>query len=273
MLDKPARIELSVILGALLAALVFLVYFWATNRGPIPPSSYRKTTAAAPANLTPLANSALITSSQTGQPVTVPTQGLTKLLGPTTVKALILGDSIAFSRGASNQDLDSWFALVSKDLHAQYPGTLQWQLQTSAEGTINDALNDVPTAKQDNDLIVICLGRNDCRTIKLTEFKKKYEQLLVELKAKNPRADIFLVAEPPVRDIPENNRYFPYRGVTLNLAQKYQLPVIDAWTSFIQDPAQLTDLLSNNSEPNDKGYRVFAAAVLKSFADYFSPVK
>ena len=105
----------------------------------------------------------------------------------------------------------------------------------------------------------------------LTEFKQKYEQLLVELKAKNPQANIFLVKEPPVKDIPDNNQYFPYRGVALNLAQKYQVPVIDEWTTFINDPSPLSGLLANNVDPNDKGYRVFADAVLKSFADYLMP--
>ncbi|MDR3585996.1 MAG: GDSL-type esterase/lipase family protein [Desulfosporosinus sp.] len=267
MLNKPTKIEVYIILWALVLALLTLVFFWGRNRVAVPPHpvSSQKSVST---TLTPLIDSKTMTDSKQSEQTTVTLQGLTKIMAPAPVNALLLGDAIAASRGASDLNLVSWYALVAKDLHSKYPGTLQWQLHTNAEGTINDALNYLPEVPQDTDLIVLCLGQNDPSKVKLSEFKQKYEQLLVELKAKSPQADLFLVTEPPVKNNLENNKYFLYRGVILELAQKYQLHVIDEWTTFIQDPAPLASLLANNVDPNDKGYRVFADAVLKSFDDY-----
>lgn len=108
--------------------------------------------------------------------------------------------------------------------------------------------------------------------MRLTEFKQKYEQLLVELKAKSPHADLFLVVEPPVKNAVENNKFSPYRKIILDLGLKHQLPVIGEWAAFINDPLPLTSLLADGVNPNDKGYRVFADEVLNRFEGYLMTV-
>lgn len=194
--------------------------------------------------------------------------GLAKLTEPTTVKALILGDSVGESLGASNKGLSSWYTLVANDLRSKYPGTFQWNFKTRNEATIEDALKYVPEVTQDTDLIILCLGRNDWVTLTTNDFKQKYEQFLAELKAKSPHTDLFLVVEPPVKNIANNNKSFPYRQVILDLGKKHQISVIDEWTAFINDPTPLNGLLADGVNPNDKGYRIFANEVLKKLEEH-----
>lgn len=258
-----AKTELYIISFALILALIILGIFWVLNRGGTPTYSSNQTVPSSIAK--PVASDAI-----KSEPSPVTHRGLAKITEPSTVSALVLGDSIAESSGASNKDLASWYALVASDLHSKYPGTIQWNFKTNSAASLNDVLKFVPSATQDTDLIVLCLGRHDVGSLKLTEFKQKYEQLLVELKAKSPHADLFLVVEPPVKSIVENNKFSPYHKIILDLGQKYQLSIIDEWTAFINDPLPLASLLADNVNPNDKGYRVFADAVLKSFNNVLS---
>ncbi|TGE31915.1 SGNH/GDSL hydrolase family protein [Desulfosporosinus sp. Sb-LF] len=272
-MNRTTKIQVYVIFSALILALIIIVLFWALNYGKTTKYTLNQTTST---GITIQAGSETITSpnkkNMTAAPVTPGIhKGLTKLMETASVSALIIGDSIAESQGASNKDLSSWHALVDNDLHDRYPGTIQWHFKTSAGASINDALKFTPSATQDTDLIILCLGRQDSGRMKLSEFKQKYEQLLVKLKAQSPNADLFLVVEPPVKSNVENNKFFPYRKIILDLAQKHQLPVIDEWTAFINDPVPLTSLLADNGNPNDKGYRVFADGVLKGFEGYLMP--
>jgi len=268
MRSTTTKIDLYIILSALILALVILVLFWALNRGEAPTNG---SSLPSPTSMEKPAGSETPANSIKREQSTVAHQGLTKLIEPSIVNALVFGDYIAESRGSSNKDLSSWYGLVANDLHSKYSGTIQWHFKTEAGATINDVLKSVPEATSDTDLIVLCLGRNDSSRIRLTEFKKKYEQLLVELKAKSPYTNLFLVVEPPFKTSLENNRYFPYRKIILDLGQKYQIPVIDQWTSFINDSTPLSGLLVDNADPNDKGYRLFADTVLKGFEGYLMP--
>lgn len=253
-MKQTTKTEIYIISGALILSILVSAFFWERNRVTISQAPPKQTSQTTPSKLT-----------APGQnPVT--SQGLMKLKESTPVQALILGDSIGDSYGASNPDSSSWYTLVASDLKGKYPGTLQWHFQTKAGSTVNDALSYVPEVTPDTDLIVLCVGRSDSSRMTLTEFQQKYDQLLVKLKAKNPHADLFVVAEPPVKNNTlENIQYSPYRDAILTLAQKYQLHAIDMWTAFIQDPAPLASLLSDGVNPNDKGYRIFADEVVKSF--------
>ncbi|MHB8073137.1 SGNH/GDSL hydrolase family protein [Desulfosporosinus fructosivorans] len=263
-----AKTELYIITFALILASLVIGVFWALNRGDKPEYTLEQASPISVAKPVTTETSAGSSKSEQATAAPVLPRGLTRLRESTTVNALILGDSIAESNGASNKDLLGWSTLVSSDLHRKYPGNIQWYFKTSAGASINDVLTFVPIATQDTDLIVLCLGRQDVGKLRLTEFKQKYEQLLVELKAKSPQADLFLVVEPPVKDTTENNRFFPYRKIILDLGLKHQLPVIDVWTAFINDPTPLSELLADGVNPNDKGYEVFAAEVLKRFDSY-----
>ena len=251
-----SKVELYIILSAISLALIVSALFWGLNReDPI------KSTLSDP-SLTTLSKS----PDSEDSPVT--SLGLAKLSEISTVKALVLGDSVAESLGASNKDLTSWYTLVSNDLRNKYPGTFQWNFNTTNEATIEDALEYVPEVTQDTDLIILCLGRNDWATLTTDNFKQKYEQFLEELEVKNPNTDLFLVVEPPVTNTANNNNSFPYRQAILELGQIHQISVIDAWTAFIDDPTPLNGLLADGVNPNDIGYQIFANEVVKKFEEH-----
>jgi len=260
-MKSTKKLETMIILAAIILALLAVVLFWGMNRGTSSTSSSPSVALyVAPVSETTPAPS--VTAPSVATPV-----GLAKLKGPTTVKTLILGDSVAESVGASNKDLSSWYTLVANDLRSQYPGTFQWAFKTTNKGTMTDALNALPEVTPDTDLILLCVGRNDWATLTTDAFKQKYEQFLVELKVKNPQAELFLVVEPPVKNTADNNKSFPCRQVILDLGNTHQIPVIDGWTVFINDPTPLNGLLADGVNPNDQGYRVFANEVVKKFEE------
>lgn len=260
---RTKKLELYVISAAFILALFVISIFWAFNRG-------ETTNTVNMASTTKPVDSEATPDSTKSKQSTVVYQGLAKLIEPTAVRALVFGDAVAESLGASNKEQTSWYTLVANNLQSKYPGTLQWHFKTTTRGTINDALTYIPEVTQDTGLIVLCLGRNDRTTLTTEDFRRKYEQLLAELKIKSPDASVFLVVEPPVKSIATNNKSFPYRQVIIDLGQKHQLPVIDAWSAFINDSTPLSDLLADGVNPNDKGYRVFADEVLKKFEEHLS---
>ena len=266
-MTKPAKTEVQIISLALILALVTLAVFWGSSRMKAPQTRFNQSSLTSPENI---AASNIPANPVINEPSKIAPLGLANLLEPTTVSALILGGSIAESSGATDQDLASWPTLVSHDLVGKYLGNIQWLLKTSSTASINDVLKLVPAATPDTGLIIVCLGRDDSGKLRRTEFKTNYEQLIVELKAQSPQADIFLVIEPPVKDLVANNEFALYRQIILDLGQKHQLQVIDQWTSFINDPAPLASLLADGVNPNDLGYRVFADTVLKSFNDFLA---
>lgn len=266
-MTKPTKTEVQIISLALILALVTLAVFWGSSQMRAPETTFNQSSLTSPENT---ATSNILANPIISEPSNIAPLGLANLLKPTTVRALILGGSIAESSGASDPDLASWPALVSHDLAIEYLGNIQWLLRTSSTASINDALKFVPAATPDTGLIIVCLGRHDSGKLRRTEFKTNYEQLIVELQAQSPQADIFLVIEPPVEDLVANNEFALYRQIILDLGQRHQLQVIDQWTSFINDPAPLANLLADGVNPNDLGYRVFADTVLKSFNDFLA---
>lgn len=266
---KMPKLELYIISAALILGLLAIGLFWLINRGEPVNYPLKQVSPADTANMAstrkPLESDAIPMEPMIGEQRTVINQGLANLTELKTVKALVLGDAVAESRGASDADEASWHSIISKDLQDKYPGEFEWLFKGTTEATINDVLGYVPEVTLETDLVILCLGRNDWRTVRLTEFKKKYEQLIIELKAKSPQVDIFLIVEPPIKDTAANNRFFPFRKIIMDLGQKHDLPVIDQWSAFIEDPTPLDGLLADGVNPNNKGYRVFADAMLKEF--------
>ncbi|AFQ46002.1 SGNH/GDSL hydrolase family protein [Desulfosporosinus meridiei] len=296
---RIAKLELYIILAALIIASLIIAIFWALNHGEATAAAFKQpppaaadpadpdkdsdedTDAARPSDSASASDSGSgsATGSGTGtasgsgseksapNPVIeenkVTQQGLAQITEPTTVKALVFGDAVAASQGASNKDELGWHALVAKELQAKYPGNFQWAFKTTDQATVNDVSTYVPEVTPDTDLIILCLGRNDWTVLTTKNFKQKYEELLSELQALNPKADILIVIEPPVKNIEQNNKFFPYRQVLIELGKKHRLPVVDLWAAFIQDPAPLAELLADGVNPNDQGYRIFADGVLK----------
>lgn len=262
------QVELTIIFSSIILSLVILALALLINRGQAPKVALKQTVPTS--SIQPL-DSGTHKEPVKSEPPPVVYQGLLKLVGSNNVKALVLGDSVAESQGATNRELTSWYTLVANDLKAKYPGTVQWEFKTTAEAKIHDVLNFVPDVPRDSDIIVLCVGRYDWTTLTTDDFKTSYEQVINQLKLNTPNANIFLIVEPPVNNTITNNHFFPYYQVIIDLGQKYQLPVINEWTAFINDPAPLAELLANNVNPNDKGYRLFANEVFKAFDEILFP--
>ncbi|EHQ91875.1 SGNH/GDSL hydrolase family protein [Desulfosporosinus youngiae] len=270
---KITKLELYIILAAFSLALLVIGIFWVFNRGETPSYSLKQPSPPNTVSMDSTTDS-IVSDAEAAAPDplivaqnTITQQGLAKLIEPTTVKALVFGDAVAGGQVASNANELSWHALISKKLEDKYPGNLQWQFKTTPEATIQDVLTYVPEVAPNTDLIILCLGRNDWTIHTTHDFQEKYEQLIIDLKAQSPQGDLFLIAEPPVKSIDRNNKSFPYRQIILGLGQKHQLPVIDEWSAFISDPTPLNGLLADGVNPSDKGYEVFAEAVLKEFEE------
>lgn len=270
MITKITKHEIYIILTTFILAFLVIVFFWTLNRGETPAYTSKQTPqlnhTLTPADSANPADSAKNEkTSLQAEESSINHKGLAKLTEPTTVKTLVLGDAVAESLGASNKDELGWHALVSKGLGDKYPGHFQWLFKTTADAALNTVTASAPEVTEDIDLIILCLGRQDWPVVTTEDFRQKYEQLLLGLKAQSPNADVFLIVEPPVKNTANNNKFFPYRQVIIELGKKHQLPVIDEWTAFINHPAPLAELLADGVNPNDKGYRVFADEVLKEF--------
>lgn len=262
------QVELYIIIVALILSIVISAIFWFANREKAPKVTLKQTS---PTSSSIPAEPEIPKESVKTEPTPIVYQGLLKLVGPNTVKALVLGDSVAASQGASNKDLTSWYTLVANDLHTKYPGTVQWEFKTTDNAKIKDVLGSIPEVTPDTDFVVLCIGRNDWATLTTADFKTNYEQVLNELKTKIPNASIFLVVEPPVKNTATNNNFYPYYQVIIDLGTLHQLPVINEWTAFINDPDPLAELLADGVNPNDKGYRIFANEVFKTFDEILVP--
>lgn len=265
------KLELRIISGAIVLSILVFGIFWGMNRGSSTRSSLYSPATSEALYVAPVSEpDATPASSPTAETNPVMPVGLAKLKSAETVKALVLGDSVAESVGASKKEISSWYTLVNKDLQITYPGTFEWTFITSDKATIDDALKTLPEMTPETDVIVLCVGRNDWTTLTTEDFKLKYEQFLAEVTVKSPNAELFLVVEPPVNSLATNNKSFPYRQVILDLGKDHQLPVIDAWTVFIEDPTPLDGLLFDGVNPNDQGYKILAAEVVRKFEERLS---
>ena len=244
--NKSYKAELYIIVATLLIALIIVGFFWFQNK------DVHKDTP----------------SISGSAPISTPTSsGLTRISEEGDVNLLVLGDSLGSNNAASNPNPTGWTSLVSHDLQLLYPGTLKWTFTGEGYGA-NDILPLVPEIKVNSDVVFLCIGRSDASKINPTEFKQKYQQLILDVRKKVPQADLYLIVEPPVKNVEKNNQFFPFRQVILDLGQQNQLDVFDQWKTFINAPEPLDELLAADTiNPSDRGYRIFADTVLARFKD------
>ncbi|KGP75607.1 hypothetical protein JT05_09345 [Desulfosporosinus sp. Tol-M] len=244
MVNKSYKADLYIILATLLIALIIIGFFWFLNKDKG------------------------VSSISDSAPVSTPTSsGLMRISEGGDVNLLVLGDSLVSSTDASNPGQTGWTSLVSHDLQLLYPGTLKWMF--TGEGySADNILPLVPEIEVNSDVVFLCFGRSDASEINPTEFKQKYQQLILDVRKKVPQADLYLIVEPPVKNIQKNNQFFPLRQVILDLGRQNQLNVLDQWTTFINAPEPLDELLAADTiNLSDRGYRIFADTVLACFKD------
>jgi Lysophospholipase L1 and related esterases len=183
---------------------------------------------------------------------TLTLKGISKIKeGP--VKAVILGDSIAVSQGASNPLINGWNRDLKKDLYREYSNYIVWDNKALSGSLVDDCLKRATEILSNTDVVFICVGRNDRNFYKTDEFKEKYEQLISLIKEKAPNADIFCVVEPPMVSSNESS-FMGIRTTIINVCAQTGSYLLDVWSAFPRDEVGLDPLLKDGLHPNNDGY-------------------
>ncbi|ODA38870.1 SGNH/GDSL hydrolase family protein [Desulfosporosinus sp. BG] len=173
------------------------------------------------------------------------------------VNAVILGESIAVSQGASNPATTSWNSDLNTALYAKYSNKIVWDNKASAGKLIDYSLERAKEITSNTDAVFIFTGRIDRNFSTPEQFSKKYIQLINEIKSKAPKADIFCIVEPPMIS-PDESKFLGIRKTIMDVAAKNSVNLIDVWSAFPQDPVTLHRLLEDVLHPNDNGNKLMA---------------
>jgi len=174
-----------------------------------------------------------------------------------TVNAVILGDSIAVSQGASNPLSTGWTKDLKRSLVKKYSNNIVWDNKASSGVLVDYCLTRAAEIENTTDVVFICVGRNDRNFYKPNQFSKKYTKLIHIIKSKAPNADIFCIVEPPMVSLDES-LFMGIRTAIINVSTKTGSNLIDLWSSFPKKKVRLGALLSDGLHPNDKGYKLMS---------------
>jgi lysophospholipase L1-like esterase len=177
------------------------------------------------------------------------------------IRAVVLGDSIAKSTGASNPKA-KWQAILTQLIHKRHPEiTLSWDIEAKDGTTVYYALSSFSNLIFKPDIVFVCVGRNDCYKLKIDEFNTEYKQLIETINATTPKPIVVLIVEPQ-SNIDDDSKFIPFRDSVLNLAKEHDLLVVDQWNAFPHDSIALSKLLTDKTHPNDDGYILFAETIM-----------
>ena len=184
------------------------------------------------------------------------------------VNALIIGDSISQSTGASNND-KKWSNLIIKDVKEKYKSTITTDLITGGSTTGIRAyveLNKTKLTKK-YDIAFMCFGQNDQWNITPKQFGTFYESIIIKLKKINPNIEIIPIIESSFR---EHNSY---SDIIIELSKHYNLKQVDTMLAFNKSPDTYDDLTKDAELPNDKGYSLYAEEILKVISSNYTSNK
>ena len=171
------------------------------------------------------------------------------------VRIMVIGDSIAGGRGASDR-AHTWHTLLENRIEETYGVDV---------GFVSEAMNDntayggyvkamTVDAKADPDLVIVCFGEDD----KTANFGIYYESILRALQAKYPDASLMTVIENASRYETENNR------TVRTLSEHYGIPCADALAEAEASEAEYDILLDPVGYPTDEGQKVYADAFFRT---------
>ena len=167
------------------------------------------------------------------------------------VKMLVVGDSIGYGAGASDES-HYWSNLVSYYVQDRY-GCPVTMVNVSLGGNTSYA-GYVRTLTPDEDrvydLVFICFGAND----RLEDLGLHYETVIRAIKSMYPRASIVPVLQSSLYKEPEKIE------VIKELAEYYGLPLVDTVTPCEAEYEKYTE---DGTHPNDAGYQVFFEEIMK----------
>ncbi|TGE38328.1 SGNH/GDSL hydrolase family protein [Desulfosporosinus fructosivorans] len=197
--------------------------------------------------------------------------GISKLKSGT-VNAVILGDSIAVSQGASNPLTTGWNSDLETSLFNKYSNKIVWDNKASAGTTIDSCLKRATEIVSTTDAVFICAGRIDRIIDTPDQFSKKYIQLINDIKSKAPNADIFCIVEPPMVSLDES-LFLGIRTAIINASVKTGSNLLDVWSAFPQDEVTLGAFLMDGLHPNDAGYYLMSDFMYKRLVTVINAVE
>ena len=168
------------------------------------------------------------------------------------VNALILGDSMGQSNGASTTD-KKWFNLIAKDVKTKYNSTITTDLITGGGSTGIRSWVELNNSKITTkyDVAYLCFGQNDQWSMTPDEFGIFYESIIIKLKKTNPNIEIIPIIQSSFR---KDNAYC---DVIKKLSTHYNLQYADTIKTFVNSPERYEDLTKDTEIPNDKGYSYY----------------
>lgn len=170
-----------------------------------------------------------------------------------TVNAVILGDSIAVSQGASDPLTTGWDFNLTTSLSKTYSNNIVWDNKALSGTLVDYCLQRATEVESTTDAVFICVGRNDRNFYSLNQFSRKYTRLIHIIKSKAPNADIFCIVEPPMVSSDES-LFLGIRKAIINVSTKTGTNLLDVWSTFPKNHT-LGDLLPDGLHPNDTGYK------------------
>jgi len=182
--------------------------------------------------------------------------GISKLKSGT-VKAIILGESIAVSQGASDPSKTGWSSDLNTTLLKTYSNKIVWDNKGSSGNLIDYCFERAKEIESTTDAVFICTGRIDRNFYTPEQFSEKYIQLIHEIKSKAPNADIFCIVEPPMLSLDES-LFMGIRTAIFNVSSITGSNLLDVWSAFPQDKNSLGRLLKDVIHPNDLGNKLMS---------------
>lgn len=177
------------------------------------------------------------------------------------ISVLVMGDSIGDSDGASADNkwfdkLKNWF-ITSKGTNASI------QLMTQPGKGIDEGIKEYTADKgSDYDLIFLVYGQSD-RDMDADEWSKKYETLVKDVMANNPKAKIMPIIESSFLSGIKNKTSIP--DAIEKISNQYGLKCIDMRAAFNKSKKIYWKLTTDGVHPNDDGYAIYAQTIEMAF--------
>lgn len=174
------------------------------------------------------------------------------------VNALIIGDSISQSTGASNND-KKWSNLLIKDVKEKYKSTMTTDLISGGGTTGIRAWVELNSSKltEKYDVVFMCFGQNDQWNETPKQFGTFYESTIIKLKEINPNIEIIPIIESSFRE------YNNYSDTIKEISKNYSLQYADTMLAFNNSGATYESLAKDSEIPSDKGYSLYADTIKK----------
>lgn len=194
-----------------------------------------------------------------------------KKLKSNNINAVILGDSIAVSEGASNPLSTGWDSDLKTSLTKMYSHNILWNNKATSGTLVDYCLQRAQEIDDTTDVVFICVGRNDRNYYTPNQFCVKYTQLIRLIKRKAPNADIFCIVEPPMVSSDES-LFKDIRAAIIMVYHNNGVNLLDVWSAFPTNQTALTDILSDGLHPKDTGYKQMSSYIYNQLVNIINTV-